>query len=92
MRLLTAWALACLLFSATAPLMGQVPPTQGARQGQQQQQRPEPEDTIPVPAFRYQPPVSPLGALGLSMLLPGWGQTVLERRGTGAFFVFWEGR
>ena len=25
------------------------------------------------------------------MLLPGWGQAVLHRRVTGAFFVFWEG-
>ncbi len=25
------------------------------------------------------------------MLVPGWGQAILGRRGTGAFFVFWEG-
>jgi hypothetical protein len=29
--------------------------------------------------------------MGRSMLLPGWGQAVLGRRGMGAFFVFWEG-
>jgi hypothetical protein len=69
------------------PLTAQVvqrPPTQ-------QQRRPDPSDTIPVPAFRFDPPVSPFGAFGLSMLLPGWGQAVLGRRGSGAFFVFWEG-
>jgi len=61
------------------------------QQPRQQQERPDPADTIPVPAFRFDPPVPPLGALGMSMLLPGWGQAVLGRRGTGAFFVFWEG-
>ncbi len=62
----------------------QRPPTQ-------QQQRPDPSDTIPVRAFRFDPPISPLGAFGRSLLLPGWGQAVLGRRGTGAFFIFWEG-
>ncbi len=56
-----------------------------------QQRRPDPRDTIPVPAFRFEPPVAPLAALGRSMLLPGWGQAVLGRRVTGAVFVFWEG-
>jgi hypothetical protein len=57
----------------------------------QQQQRPDPSDTIPVPAFRFDPPVSPFGAFARSLLLPGWGQAIMGRRGTGAFFVFWEG-
>lgn len=35
--------------------------------------------------------MTPLAALGRSMLLPGWGQAVLGRRVTGAAFVFWEG-
>jgi hypothetical protein len=48
-------------------------------------------DTIPVPQFRYPPPVPPLGAMWRSLLLPGWGQAVLHRRVTGAVFVFWEG-
>jgi hypothetical protein len=48
-------------------------------------------DTVKVPAFRFPPPVSPMSALARSMLLPGWGQAVLHRRVTGAFFVFWEG-
>jgi hypothetical protein len=26
-----------------------------------------------------------------SLLVPGWGQAILKRRVTGAFFVFWEG-
>jgi hypothetical protein len=48
-------------------------------------------DTVKVPAFRFDPPTPPLAALGRSMLLPGWGQAVLNRRVTGAVFVFWEG-
>ena len=48
-------------------------------------------DTIPVPQFRYPPPIPPLGAMARSLLLPGWGQAVLHRRVTGAVFVFWEG-
>ena len=48
-------------------------------------------DTIKVPAFRVPPPVPPLAAMARSLLLPGWGQSVLHRRVTGAVFVFWEG-
>jgi len=48
-------------------------------------------DTVKVPVFRVPPPVSPLAAMARSMVLPGWGQAVLHRRGAGAFFVFWEG-
>jgi len=48
-------------------------------------------DTVRVPPFRVEPPISPLGAFGRSLLVPGWGQAVLGRRVTGAFFVFWEG-
>ncbi len=78
-----------VLLGSLAPitLSAQIPlPTQRT-----QQRQPQPEDTIPVPPFRVQPPVPPLGALGLSMLVPGWGQSILGRRGTGAFFIFWEG-
>lgn len=57
----------------------------------QQQRQPQPEDTIPVPKFRTEPPVSPLGATWRSLLIPGWGQSILGRRVTGAAFVFWEG-
>ena len=48
-------------------------------------------DTIKVPPFRQRPPISPLGAAGRSILVPGWGQAALGRRITGAAFVFWEG-
>ena len=54
----------------------------------QQRQR---EDTVKVPKFRSEPPVSPLSAALRSLLLPGWGQSVLGRRVTGAVFVVWEG-
>ena len=57
----------------------------------QQQRQPQPEDTIPVPKFRTDPPVSALGATWRSILIPGWGQSILGRRVTGAAFVFWEG-
>jgi hypothetical protein len=66
----------------------QIIPTQPRGGGQQQ---PQPEDTIPVPQFRDAPPVSPVGAALRSLLLPGWGQSILGRRGTGATFVLWEG-
>ena len=32
-----------------------------------------------------------MSAMFRSLLLPGWGQSVLDRRVTGAVFVFWEG-
>ncbi|MDH4045296.1 MAG: hypothetical protein OEY20_12300 [Gemmatimonadota bacterium] len=48
-------------------------------------------DTVKVPPFRVAPPISPFGAFGRSFLIPGWGQAILGRRVTGAFFVFWEG-
>jgi len=37
------------------------------------------------------PPVSPMGAMWRSILLPGWGQARLNRKLTGALFVTWEG-
>ncbi len=52
---------------------------------------PEQIDTTTVEPFRIRPPVSPLGAMFRSLLLPGWGQSRLERSITGAVFVFWEG-
>ena len=54
-------------------------------------QQPQQRDTVTVPQFRVEPPVSPLGAMWRSLLLPGWGQSVLDRKATGAVFVFWEG-
>jgi hypothetical protein len=80
-----------LLLGATASAASaQLPiPPAGARQAGQDSARAA--DTVRVPPFRVQPPISPLGAFGRSLLVPGWGQAVLGRRVTGAFFVFWEG-
>ncbi len=36
-------------------------------------------------------PVSPMGALFRSILVPGWGQAKSQRKLTGALFVAWEG-
>lgn len=44
-------------------------------------------DSVPV----LRPPVSPMGALWRSILLPGWGQAKMKRKLTGALFVTWEG-
>lgn len=55
------------------------------------QQEPQPEDTVRVPPFRVEPPLSPLEAALRSLLLPGWGQASLDRHVTGAIFIFWEG-
>ncbi|MFN8651006.1 MAG: hypothetical protein U0133_03780 [Gemmatimonadales bacterium] len=37
------------------------------------------------------PPVTPMGALWRSILIPGWGQARLNRKLTGALFIAWEG-
>jgi len=81
---------AVLAGTVVGTVQGQVPiptpiPTRGARDSLQAQ------DTVKVPPFRVPPPISPLAAFGRSFLIPGWGQAVLGRRVTGAFFVFWEG-
>jgi hypothetical protein len=85
MRILTF--VAVFSWVATSVSMGQALPLPQA----QQQREPEPGDTIPVPKFRSDPPVSPLGGAWRSLLIPGWGQSILGRRVTGAAFVFWEG-
>lgn len=43
------------------------------------------QDTLP------RRPLSPMGAFGRSLLLPGWGQAKLGRKLTGGLFVLWEG-
>jgi hypothetical protein len=56
-------------------------------------------DSVPVDsAARAQadsaarrPPVTPMGALLRSIVIPGWGQAKLNRKLTGALFVAWEG-
>lgn len=85
MRIVTCGALLALL--AVTPGMAQEP----VPQPEQQRQQPERPDTVKVPQFRVEPPVSPLGAMFRSLLVPGWGQSILNRRATGAVFVFWEG-
>ena len=78
-----------LLLTTASALPAQIIPTRPPTQ--QQQQPPDPADTIPVPAFREEPPVSPGGAALRSLILPGWGQSITGRRVTGAVFIFWEG-
>jgi len=86
----TALVLVTLLGLTAATAGAQIPiPPPGPPRGAQDTARVA--DTVKVPPFRVPPPVSPLGAFGRSLLLPGWGQAVLGRRVTGAFFVFWEG-
>ena len=46
---------------------------------------PQPRDSA---VFR---PISPVGALWRSFLLPGWGQARLNRKLTGGIFIAWEG-
>ncbi len=77
---------AFLLLAPALSVDAQVIPTQPPTQ-----RRPQPGDTIPVPLFRVEPPISPLGAAWRSFLVPGWGQAVLGRRVTGAAFIVWEG-
>ena len=80
---------AALLGAAATSAFAQLPPLPAPRPAGQDSA--SAADTIPVPPFRVQPPISPLGAFGRSLLVPGWGQVILGRRVTGAFFVFWEG-
>lgn len=84
MRILIAVAALALVLTMDASAQVTGPPTQQGR-------RPQPSDTIPVPQFRVRPPVSPLGAAARSLVLPGWGQSILGRRATGVAFIVWEG-
>lgn len=85
--LLPLAALAAGLAGAAEAQLPIPPPTQRGQQDSLRAAR----DTVKVPPFRVEPPISPLGAFGRSLLVPGWGQAILGRRVTGAFFVFWEG-
>ncbi len=80
MRLALALTL-LLATSAPAALQGQIVPVRP----------PNPNDTVTVDPFRERPPVSPVGAALRSLLIPGWGQSIVHRRATGAFFVLFEG-
>ncbi len=63
----------------------------------QQDPVPAPTDSQVTPAGRgadtlyARAPVSPMGALWRSILIPGWGQAKLNRKLTGALFIAWEG-
>lgn len=83
MRVVMLATLVGLAGVSTAP--AQVVPSPPA------QQQPQPADTVKVPPFRVERPVSPLGAMWRSLLVPGWGQAALDRHVTGAVFIFWEG-
>jgi len=84
--------LVLLMVGAAHTSLAQIIPTRPPTQQQQaQQQPPDPADTIPVPAFREDPPVTPTAAALRSLILPGWGQSIAGRRVTGAVFIFWEG-
>lgn len=82
-----------VLLLAPAAADAQVQPTRpsGQQPSQQGNRPPDPRDTIPVPPFRMTPPVSPVGAALRSLILPGWGQSLVGRKATGAVFIFWEG-
>ncbi len=80
MRLVLSLTL-ILATSAPAALQGQIVPVRP----------PNPNDTVRVDPFRERPPVSPVGAALRSLLIPGWGQSIVHRRATGAFFVLFEG-
>ena len=83
-----AIALVALALAAAAPAAAQNPFAPPLQPRPDSSQLP---DTVKVPQFRVQPPISPMSAVLRSMVLPGWGQAVLGRRVTGAMFVFWEG-
>lgn len=62
--------------------------------GAQQDSVAVPADTIVRPqtdTLYARAPVSPMGGLWRSILIPGWGQAKLNRKLTGGLFVVWEG-
>jgi hypothetical protein len=78
--------LAVLLFAvgaAARPLLAQ--DTTAAAPAAPPGAGPQPRDSA---VFR---PISPVGALWRSFLLPGWGQARLNRKLTGGIFIAWEG-
>ena len=68
-----------VLLLLSAPLRAQEPP--GAE---------PPLPRPPVPDS-LRPPVRPLPAFFRSLILPGWGQAILDRKLTGGLFLAWEG-
>jgi hypothetical protein len=55
------------------------------------QQVPEPDRRpAAIIADTLRAPVQPLPAFFRSLILPGWGQAVLDRKLTGGLFIIWE--
>jgi len=52
---------------------------------------PQPRPTPPTPADTLRPQVRPLPAFFRSLVIPGWGQAVLDRKLTTGLFLLWEG-
>lgn len=50
-----------------------------------------PPSAAQAPADSVRAPVGALPAFFRSLLLPGWGQAVLDRKLTGGLFLLWEG-
>ncbi len=69
----------CALFAASGEVAAQ--DTLAVRQ---------PVAVVPV-ADSLRPPVAPLPAFFRSLVLPGWGQAILDRKLTGGLFMIWEG-
>ncbi len=83
-----------LLVAAAGPLAAQVPDSSAAPAAPADSAATT--DTVPEAArtdstIYPKAPVSPMGALLRSFLVPGWGQAKLHRKLTGALFVTWEG-
>jgi hypothetical protein len=84
---------ACTLLSGASVhrLAAQVPDSAAARADTSVRADSVPQ-AAPVDSTLYpKAPVSPMGALLRSFLVPGWGQAKLHRKLTGALFVTWEG-
>lgn len=94
MRSALALALA-LAALGTAPAAAQDPAPPPAAPADSAPPRVEVSDTArvrPDTGISYaRTPVSPMGALWRSILIPGWGQAKSNRKLTGALFVAWEG-
>ena len=51
----------------------------------------QPPTGSPQPPDSLRPVVAPLPAFFRSLILPGWGQALLDRKLTGGLFLLWEG-
>lgn len=73
-----------VLVAGRSDLLAQVPPDSVAVSDTTEIVEPEAIDRSAVQDTT--PPITPLGALGRSMILPGWGQLEVGRPGRGAFY------